>query len=256
MNRYGLSDFLTGGNSKFILTVDCEGPIFDKNLMNNVMNLERFLELTTRHDVYTILFITPYFADMLSRLNLVNKIKQNYKVIFGLHIHPNDFPDVIQEKCPFARKDIDHISFYSCEEQKIMISESLKYLQDRGIYPIEAFRGGYFSINDDTAKALVEVSDIRLESHNIYRPEYKITGSFLKSLPVYGFDKDTELRLEYFDTEKLVSMTREAYKNNSFIVGITHSYMFDDEDYHYKRDVIEGSIYSRLEAILQELSAV
>lgn len=254
MEQYMLEKLLKDGDSNFILTMDCEGPIFDKNLKNNVMNLERFLKLATKNDVYTILFITPYFAEMLERLNLVDKIKNEYKVIFGLHIHPNNLPEEILRKCPFLREDIDNLSFYSFEQQKLIINESIEYLKKKSISPLEIFRGGYFSMNDDTAKALIEITNIRWESHNIYRHQYSITKPLLKSLPVYAFDKDLEFRLEYFNAEKLINMAGEAYRNNTRIVGITHSYLLDDEDYHYKRDGIEGSIYSRLEAILREIN--
>lgn len=250
MEQYILEKVLNENNAGLILTMDCEGPIFDKNLKNNVLNLERFLELATKNEIYTILFITPYFADMLERLNLIDKIKNEYKVIFGLHIHPNNLPEEIVRECPFVREDIDNLSYYSLEEQKIIIRESMKYLSKKSISPIEIFRGGYFSMNDDTAKALVEITNIRWESHNIYRQQYNVTKPLLKSLPVYAFDKELEFRLEYFNTEKLVEMADEASKNNTRIVGITHSYLLDDNDLHYKRDGIKDSINSRLQAIL------
>jgi hypothetical protein len=254
MGEYYIENILTDTECKFILTMDCEGTNFDKNLENNVLNLKRLLKLTTKNNVYTILFLTPYFADMLYRLNLVYEIKKEYKVIFGLHIHPNNFTEEIKNICSFAREDVDEISFYSLEQQKLMIKESIEYLRKRDVFPLKIFRGGYFSMNDDTARALVEVSDIRWESHNIHRHQYNVTKQILKSLPVYAFDKDMEFRLEYFNGEKLLEMTREALDKNTRIVGITHSYLLDENDKHYTRDGIEGSIYSRLEDIIKEVS--
>lgn len=254
MGEYYLENILEDKECKLILTMDCEGTNFDKNLESNVLNLKKFLELTTKNNVYMILFITPYFADMLYRLNLVYEIKKNYKVIFGLHIHPNNFPEEIQNVCSFAREDVDEISFYSFEQQKLMIKEAMEYLRRRDVFPLQIFRGGYFSMNNDTAKALIEVSDIRWESHNIYRQEYNVNKQVIKSLPVHAFNKDLEFRLEYFNMEELLKMTREALNNNTRIIGITHSYLLDSNDLHYERDGIEGSIYSRLEGIIKELS--
>ncbi|MDF2673408.1 MAG: hypothetical protein K0R09_1673 [Clostridiales bacterium] len=254
MGEYYLEKILEDSECKLILTIDCEGTNFDKNLENNVLNLKRFLELTTRNNVYIILFITPYFADMLYRLNLVYEIKKEYKVIFGLHIHPNNLTEEIQNLCSFAREDVDEISFYSFEQQKLMIKESIEYLRKRDVFPLQIFRGGYFSMNDDTAKALMEVSDIRWESHNIHRHQYNVTKQVIKSLPVHAFDKDLEFRLEYFNMEELLKMTRVALDKNIRIIGITHSYLLDNNDLHYGRDGIEGSIYSRLEGIIREMS--
>lgn len=254
MGGYYLTNVLENPECKFILTMDCEGPNFDKNLEYNLFNLERLLQLTTNHNICTIMFITPYFADMLYRLNLVYIIKKKYKVVFGLHIHPNNLPEEIQRKCPFLREDVDEISFYSYEQQRLIIRESVEYLRKRDVFPLEIFRGGYFSMNDDTARALMDISDIRWESHNIHREQYGVTWEVLKSLPVYALDRDTEFRLEYFDVKRLLEMTRDALGRNERIVGITHSYLLDDDDMHYERDGIIGSVYSRLKEVIKETS--
>lgn len=255
MTGYNIGKILENSECKFILTMDCEGMNFDKNLINNVLNLESLLKLAAEYNIYTILFITPYFADMLYRLGLVNRIKREYRVIFGLHIHPDNLPEEIRNVCTFVREDVEEISWYPFEEQKLIIKESIEYISKRGIFPLQLFRGGYFSMNDDTARVLEEVSDIRWESHNIYRHQYNITKPIIKSLPVYAFDKDLEFRLEYFSGKELLKMTREALEKNIRIVGITHSYLLDENDIHYERDRIEGSIYSRLEKILKEISS-
>ena len=234
----------------FFQTFDCEGPIFDKNLKNNVLNLERFLKLNTEHNIYSILFITPYFAEMMETLNLIEKIKNEYIVVFGLHIHPNNLPFDINNKCPFIKSDIDLISEYSFEEQKAIISNSQDYLKKLRIWPIEGFRGGYFSIDDNTEKALKEVTDIYFESHNIYRKEYRVVKPVLKQLPVYSKDDKEEFRLEYFETEKLIKMVEEAKEEDKKVTGITHSYLFDDGDFHYIRDKIESPVYRRLQELL------
>ena len=87
-----------------MVSMDCEGTNYDKNLENNVLNLERFLKLATNNNITCILFITPYFADMLSKLKLIDKIKENYKVIFGLHIHPDNLPEDIAKSQWYQNK--------------------------------------------------------------------------------------------------------------------------------------------------------
>jgi hypothetical protein len=136
------------------------------------------------------------------------------------------------------------------EEQKTIISNSYDYLKGFGIWPIEGFRGGYFSIDDNTEKALQEVTDIYFESHNINRREYRVKNPMVKQFPVYAKDDKEEFRLEYFNTEKLIKMLDKAKKENVKVTGITHSYLFDDNDFHYIRDKIETPAYIRLKELL------
>ncbi|SKA81420.1 hypothetical protein SAMN05443428_10457 [Caloramator quimbayensis] len=251
-----MSDFsrrITHSKFDFFLSVDCEGPIFDKNLENNVLNMERFLKLNTENDIYTLLFITPYFAMKLDELNLIEKIKNEYLVVFGLHIHPNNLPEHIQEKCSFLRDDLHLLADYNYHEQKEIINNCYEYLHKLSINPIEGFRGGYFSIDNNTVDILKKNTDIYFESHNIHRKEYKVINAnhLISSYPVYSKDAYNEFRLEYFESEKLISIINDALLNNSKVIGITHSYLFDDKDFHYKRDGIGQSIYSRLNDILR-----
>lgn len=235
----------------FILTVDCEGTNFDRNLEKNVINLEKHLELATKNNVYTVLFITPYFADMLFSLNLVEKIRKNYKVVFGLHIHPDNLPSEILEKCPFIRGE-KLLSSYSYKEQYSIITNCVKYLKKRNITP-EGFRGGYFSINDDTERILYYKGYAKWESHNIFREEYVVSEPILYPLPVYTNSNKEEFRLEDFNSKKLIEMVKAAAFEDRKVTAITHSYLFYDKDFHYERDNIDESIYDRLEKVLKEV---
>ncbi|MBU3192090.1 hypothetical protein K9O30_21985 [Clostridium bowmanii] len=248
--KYILDECRKKTNYDFILTIDCEGYNFDKNLKNNLLNLERLLKLNSENNVYTLLFITPFFAEMMNELNIIEKIKQNYKIIFGLHIHPNNLPESINKFCPFIEKDEDLIAKYSYDEQKIIIKLCYEYVSELGIGPIEAFRGGYFSIDDNTEKILSELTPIKYESHNIYRPQYKVTKNVLTSLPVYAQNENVELRLEYFNIEKLSEILTKGILENKKLFGITHSYLLDPNDFHYKRDKIELSIYERMSILI------
>lgn len=245
------NNYVTKTNFDFILTIDCEGYNFDQNLKNNVLNLESLLKLNSENNIYTMLFITPYFAQMMMKLNLIEKIKNNYKVIFGLHIHPNNLPTEIEKLCPFIKYNEDLLTYYSYDQQKLIIKYCYDYIVDLGIKPIQAFRGGYFSIDDNTTKALKEVTDIKYESHNIYRPEYKIKKDILTSLPVYAQDENEELRLEFFSTTKLCEILKKGINENKKLYGITHSYLLDPNDFHYKRDNIKPSIQNRMNLLIE-----
>ena len=248
--KYILDDFIQKPNFDLILTIDCEGYNFDKNLKNNVLNLEKLLKLNSDNNIYTLLFITPFFAEMMNNLNLIERIKNNYKVIFGLHIHPNNLPEHIKNLCPFIKNDEDFISYYSYDEQKVIIKHCYEYISSLGIKPIEAFRGGYFSIDDNTAKILKELTDIKYESHNIYRPEYKLTQNILTSLPAYCPNEIDELRLEYYSIEKLSEILTLGLRENKKLFAITHSYLLDPFDIHYNRDNIEQNIYDRMKILI------
>lgn len=252
MDSFSFDSIIRRNGFDFILTIDCEGTNFDKNLEKNVLNLEKHLKLTTKYNVYTVLFITPYFADMLFKLNLVEKIKKDYKVIFGLHIHPDNLPYEILIKCPFIREDEKLLSSYTYNEQNLIITNCIKYLKKRGIAPV-GFRGGYFSINDDTERILYYKGYAKWESHNLFRDEYMVSEPILYPLPVYTNKNKEEFRLEDYSSEKLIEMVRAAALEDKIITAITHSYLFYDKDFHYKRDNIDESIYERLKKILEEI---
>ena len=254
VSKCHIDNLFTKNGFELVLSMDCEGTNYDKNLKNNILNLERFLKLATDNDITTILFITPYFADMLSELDLVEKIKQNYKVIFGLHIHPENLPKKIASQCPFIRSDEDYLANYNYEEQKLIIRLCMDYLDKKGLAPIQIYRGGCFSMNEDTSKILGEITNIRYESHNPYREQYTPIKGFLNPVPVYALSRDEELRLEFFTTEKLQNMVSEAFDNNVKTVAITHSYMLDSNDFHYERDNIKDDIHKRLEKIIETIS--
>ena len=248
--KYFLDEYIKKPNFDFILTIDCEGYNFDKNLKNNVMNLERLLKLNSDNNIYTLLFITPFFAEMMNELNLIEKIKNNYKVIFGLHIHPNNLPEHIEKLCPFIKSDEDLISYYSYDQQKLIIKHCYEYILKLGIDPIQAFRGGYFSIDDNTSKILKELTPIKYESNNIHRPEYKVRNNILTSLPVYAENENEELRLEYFNIKKLSEILEKGIQENKKVFGITHSYLLDPFDFHYTRDNIELNIHERMKILI------
>jgi hypothetical protein len=237
----------------FFLSVDCEGTNFDRNLKGNAECLERLLELNTANNIYTILFITPYFAEMLDELGLVSKIKSDYKVIFGLHIHPENLPEKIKDQCPFIKNNIKYIAEYNYKEQREIICETLKFIENIGLEPIQGFRGGYFSVNDETIEAIRSSTNIKWESHNIYRKEYSVTQNLLQAFPVFSYDDATEFRLEDYDEAVFDAMITDAKLNKKKILAITHSYLLDEWDFHYKRDRIPYSIIDIMQKVIKKI---
>ena len=240
--KNNIHPIFTKSDFNFILSMDCEGYNFDKNLEENVLSLERMLDLNSRNDIYTLLFITPYFADMLYKLNLIEKVSKKYKTIIGLHIHPNNVPDEIKNECLFLRDDEDLISSYSYEQQLKLVELSADYLNQRGINNLEGFRGGYFSIDDNTSRAVTAATDIYFESHNIFRSQYKVKNNLLEPYPVYAYDESEEFRLEYFDTAKLLNMLRNAAEKQENVIALTHSYLLRDDEIHDKMKAIIQAI--------------
>jgi hypothetical protein len=233
-----IQSIFTKKDFNFILSMDCEGTNFDKNLKENVLNLERMLSLNSDNNIYTLLFITPYFADMLSNLNLVDIVTKKYKTILGLHIHPNNLPEEIHCKLNFISEKEDLIASYTFEEQLQLIKSSADYLKKRGILNLEGFRGGYFSIDNNTAKAVTTATEIYFESHNIFRNQYKVNNQLLDPYPVYAYDDSEEFRLEYFDTSKLLAMLGTAVEKNDNIIALTHSYLLSADEIHDKMKAI------------------
>jgi hypothetical protein len=235
------------------LSMDCEGTNYDRNLDGNVANLERFLALATDNGLVTILFVTPHFSDKLQEHGLAARLTRDYRVIFGLHIHPDNLPASIAAKCPFLRQGEEFLANYNRGEQERIITLSYAYLSRNGIAPLQIFRGGCFSMNTDTAELLLEHTPIRYESHNPFREQYDVHPGFLQPVPVYALSRDEELRLEFFSTGKLQEMLSGAITAKAKALAITHSYMLDPADFHYARDGIADDIHQRLAALIQTI---
>jgi hypothetical protein len=238
---------------ELVLSMDCEGTNYDRNLDGNVSNLERFLEQATSNGLATILFITPFFSDKLREHGLAERLTRDYRVIYGLHIHPDNLPPAIASHCPFLRPDEEFLANYRREEQERIITLSYAYLERNGIAPVQIFRGGCFSMNTDTAELLLEHTPIRHESHNPFREQYEVRPGLLQPVPVYALSRDEELRLEFFTTDRLQEMLAGAITRKAKALAITHSYMLDPADFHYVRDGIADDIHQRLAALIQTI---
>jgi hypothetical protein len=245
----------TGNDFELALSMDCEGTNYDRNLDGNVANLERFLTLATDNGITTILFVTPHFSDKLREHGLAQRLTKDYRVIYGLHIHPDNLPPAIASQCPFLRPGEEFLANYSRAEQELIITLAYAYLSRNGIAPLQIFRGGCFSMNTHTAELLLEHTPIQYESHNPFREQYDVRPGLLKPLPVYALSRDEELRLEFFTTPRLQEMLAGAITQRAKALAITHSYMLDPADFHYARDGIVDDIHQRLASLIQTLQA-
>ncbi len=250
-----IDDVFKQSGFEFALSMDCEGTNYDKNIDGNVVQLERFLAKASENGIATILFVTPTFAEALRRHGLAQRLPREYRVVYGLHIHPDSLPDDIAAACPFLRQGEEILASYTREEQRSIIVPAVHYLKERGVWPLQTYRGGCFSMSDDTAAVLLEETSIRAESHNPHREQYTARSADFRSLPVYALDRDEEFRLEFFSTQKLCSMLSEARSQEKKVMAITHSYMLDPNDYHYKRDGIVDDIHTRLKALIETMAA-
>jgi hypothetical protein len=235
------------------LSMDCEGTNYDRNLDGNVANLERFLAQATDSKLTTILFVTPHFSDKLREHGLAQRLTKDYRVIYGLHIHPDNLPATITDQCPFLRPGEEFLANYGRAEQERILTLSYAHLGQNGIAPIQIFRGGCFSMNTHTAELLLEHTPIRYESHNPFREQYDVRPGLLTPLPVYALSRDEELRLEFFTTPRLQEMLAGAITRKAKALAITHSYMLDPGDFHYARDGIVDDIHQRLAALIQTI---
>lgn len=238
---------------ELVLSMDCEGTNYDRNLDGNVANLQRFLDLATGNGLSTILFVTPHFSDKLREHGLAERLSKDYQVIYGLHIHPDNLPDSIASQCPFLRPGEEFLASYGRAEQERIITLSYAYLSRNGISPIQIFRGGCFSMNTDTAELLLQHTPIRYESHNPFREQYEARPGLLEPLPVYAVSRNEELRLEFFTTGKLQEMLAGAIARKAKTLAITHSYMLDPADFHYARDGIVDDIHQRLASLIHTI---
>lgn len=246
-----IQDLFSGEGFELAVSIDCEGTNFDRDMDANMDYLEAFLGRATDAGVATLLFVTPLYAAKLAERGLAERLPREYRVIYGLHIHPENLAPELAAKLPFLQPDEEFLAGYGYEEQARIIRLCYAYLRERGVIPLQIYRGGCFSMNDDTAKALIEHTDIRWESHNPYREHYSARSPAFKSVPVYALSRDEELRLEFFTLDRLKAMLEGGVAAKAKTLAITHSYMLNPKDFHYARDGIAESVHERLQALIE-----
>ncbi len=226
----------------FLLTVDCEGEKYtsaNKLTMNQALqNADWAVAFCTEHGFRAALLASPFFVKAASDMGLLGGWMANENVECGLHVHPDDLPDEITAGLGFWRPNELHIASYSYDEQCNLLEKCIQYMQRYEYNPI-AFRGGYFSMDDNTARALRQISQTRWQSHNERRKEYRVQTDLLPARPIladpnakrYSFDEPAtcaSLCFEDYPLEVLMELVRLHEKGYKGIVGITHSvYLYE-----------------------------
>lgn len=212
---------------EIILTIDCEGPKYDKDIPGNTFRMLYTIKEMRKLGVPVVLFLTPGFV-MENSPELVQAILSLDNVVCGLHIHVEDLPRAVTEALSFDVSGGGMLADLSPDQQAELVDASISCLRKFGIAP-KGFRGGFFSLGDATVEAMKAHDGIVFESHNIFREQYQVGNSHLVSLPILAEDDWKELRIERFDLEGLVALyIRNAPKYRA-PVTITHSCCFNDE---------------------------
>jgi peptidoglycan/xylan/chitin deacetylase (PgdA/CDA1 family) len=146
--------------------------------------LPKILEMLCKNNLHGIFFVEPLFSqrfgeEFLERIvGLVRDAGQEVQ----LHVHPEWVDETDPPLLANGTSKRQHLSYYSAEEQRILIALGKKILEDAGSGPISAFRAGNFGANLDTFSAL-QSNGIHIDSslnacHRISAPELHRERSF------------------------------------------------------------------------------
>ena len=118
--------------------------------------LPKTLEMLKRHGLAGVFFVEPLFASRFgaAHLEVIVKLIRDAGQEVQLHLHPewtDEAREPIIENCHTKRQ---HLSYYTLDEQFILIRHARRMLEAAGSGPIKAFRSGSFAANRDTFDAL------------------------------------------------------------------------------------------------------
>ncbi len=147
--------------------------------------LPKTLEILGRHGLPGVFFVEPLFAARfgVEHLATVVELIQSGGHDIQLHLHPEWADEIRPLVFPGAYRKRQHMSFYTLDEQCLLIELGRRLLFEAGGGMATAFRAGSFSANADTYRALDHVG-IRIDS------------SLNKVHPDSG--KDLRGRIEFF----------------------------------------------------------
>lgn len=118
--------------------------------------LPKTLEILNRHGLKGIFFVEPLFATRFGTQSLetiVQLIRAAGQEV-QLHLHPEWADEAITPVLENSKKKRQHLTYYTLEEQTILICHGKKMLEAAGSGPISAFRSGSYAANHDTFEAL------------------------------------------------------------------------------------------------------
>lgn len=112
------------------------------------------LEILNRHGLKGVFFVEPLFAARfgVAHLKTIVDLLGGHDV--ELHLHPEWADELTPLPFPGAQVKRQHLSYYTREEQEILIRLGLDLLAQAGAGRVNAFRTGSFACNRDTLAAL------------------------------------------------------------------------------------------------------
>jgi hypothetical protein len=118
--------------------------------------LPKTLELLNQHGLQGVFFVEPLFATRFGQqhLDTIVKLIRNAGQSVQLHLHPEWTDEAREPLIPDCARKRQHLSYYTLEEQTVLIACGKKMLEAAGSGPISAFRSGSFAANRDTFEAL------------------------------------------------------------------------------------------------------
>lgn len=164
------------GNTYFLLTMDCErvpnkdfyprGPLSWQESERNIIAFgETALEFGYKVTYFAVPEAVEQHADIFKRL-----INSGHEV--GLHLHPHTFRFGINE----------HLANLPYDLQFKIIEEARDVFEGVMGFPPSTFRAGYFSANQDTFRALVELG-FKRGSSSIPGRQSLQSGNYWKDWP-------------------------------------------------------------------------
>lgn len=146
--------------------------------------LPKTLEILDKHRLHGIFFIEPLFAARFGVEHLaviVDLVRQAGQEV-QLHIHPEWTDEIRPLPFPGATHKRQHLSYYSQEEQEVLLTLGKKLLNEAGCQSVQAFRAGSFAANADTYKALancgISIDSSLNRCHAVSAPDLRDTTLF------------------------------------------------------------------------------
>jgi peptidoglycan/xylan/chitin deacetylase (PgdA/CDA1 family) len=118
--------------------------------------LPKTLEILNQHGLHGVFFVEALFA---ARFGIVY-LKRIVDLIQGaghtvqLHLHPEWTDEILPPIVGDVSRKRQHMTYYTLDEQTLLIRKGLDLLGAAGSRPVTAFRAGSFAANADTLEAL------------------------------------------------------------------------------------------------------
>ncbi len=156
--------------------------------------LPKTLEILDKHGIKGIFFVEPLFAARFGIEYLaviVDLIRAGGHEI-QLHLHPEWTNEIKPLLFPGASSKRQHLSYYTLEEQCLLIKFGLSLLQEVGIDNVRGFRAGSYAANANTYKALAHCG-IKVDSslnfcHMVSGDDLRETISLLSPVIIDGVE--------------------------------------------------------------------